>query len=117
MSDSHIELLDPALAYLDAGLSVLPAHLRLKYAAIKHWKPYQSQLPTRAEVEAWFGGGTEALCIIAGNVSGHLEILDFDLAGEAFAGWCDRAREIAPALADRLVIETSPSGGRHVAYR
>jgi hypothetical protein len=117
MSGSRIELLDPALAYLNAGLSVLPAHLRLKYAAINPWKPYQAQLPARAELEAWFRNGSEALCIVAGKVSGNLETLDFDLAGEAFAGWCALVNERSPGLLDRLAIERSPSGGYHAVYR
>jgi hypothetical protein len=44
-------------------------------------------------------------------------MLDFDLGGEAFEPWCALVRETAPDLLERLVVETTPSGGRHVAYR
>jgi len=46
-----------------------------------------------------------------------LELLDFDLAGQAFEPWQALVRETAPTLLDRLVIERSPSGGWHVVYR
>ena len=80
-------LLDAALGLMDAGLSVLPAHLALKFPSIKHWKPYQAKLPTRTEVNAWFSNSQDAVCVIAGAASGNLEMLDFDLAGEAFEKW------------------------------
>jgi hypothetical protein len=62
-----LNLLDAAMRLLDAGLSVVPAHLALKYPAIRQWKPYQSKLPTRAEVNAWFSNGPDAVCIITGT--------------------------------------------------
>ncbi|TET37976.1 MAG: DUF3987 domain-containing protein [Planctomycetota bacterium] len=117
MSESGSDLLRAALDYLDAGLSVLPAHLKLKYAAIRKWKPYQSRLPSHSEIGAWLKNGSDAICIIAGEVSGNLEMLDFDLAGEAFEKWCILVKEQSASLPDRLVIETSPSGGFHVVYR
>lgn len=33
--------------YLRAGLSVLPANVQLKFAALSGWKQYQQRLPTR----------------------------------------------------------------------
>ena len=112
-----LNLLNTALGLLDAGLSVVPAHLALKFPAIRHWKPYQEKLPTRAEVKAWFSNSPDVLCIIAGAASGNLEILDFDLAGEAFEPWKSLVKKESPPLLDKLVIETSPSGGFHVVYR
>lgn len=110
-------LLEAALGYQAAALSVLPARLGEKRAAVPSWKPYQSRLPTQAEVEAWFQNGQDALCIVAGKASGNLEILDFDLGGELYEAWRERVAAAAPDLPGRLVVETSPSGGRHVAYR
>lgn len=103
--------------YLAAGLSVLPAHREGKRAAVSRWKPYQEHLPTPAEVNAWFSNDHNGLCLITGRVSGHLEMIDFDLAGELFEPWCESVRQHAPGLLDRLVIEKTPSGGRHVVYR
>jgi hypothetical protein len=54
---------------------------------------------------------------VAGTVSGNLEMIDVDCGGEAFEAWCNRIRSADPALLDRVVIEATPSGGRHVIYR
>src|SRR5271169_3313701 len=69
MDSQRQKLLITALAYLDAGLSVLPAHLEKKYAALLVWKTYQGRLPTRAEIEAWFSNRHDALCLVGGAVS------------------------------------------------
>ncbi len=44
-------------------------------------------------------------------------MLDFDLGGEAFDAWHAKVRRSDATLSDRLVIERSPSGGRHIVYR
>ncbi len=110
---------ETAFEYLNAGLCVLPARREgeHKCAALRAWKPYQQQLPTEAEVRGWFANRHDSLCLVAGAVSGNLEMIDFDAGGEAFEPWCMLVREAAPNLLDRLVIETTPSNGRHVAYR
>jgi len=109
-------IIDPAIPgkYLRAGLSVLPAKRERKFPSIGSWKTYRDRLPTEIEVETWFSNSHDALCIVCGKVSGNLEILDFDHQGELFPVWKDR---IAPELFARLVVEQTPSGGFHVAYR
>lgn len=111
--------IDPAIpaSYQAAGLCVLPARWPAKRPAIGAWKDYQSRLPTAAEVAAWFANPHPACCLICGTVSGNLELLDFDCAGEAFTAWSQLVAAEAPGLLDRLVVETSPSGGWHVVYR
>ncbi len=111
-----MELLEAALEYRAAGLSVLPAKLTDKRPALSNWKAYQSALPAEDQVRTWFQTAN-ALCIVTGAVSGNLEMLDFDQAGELFDAWCERVHEADSELLDRLVIESSPSGGRHVIYR
>lgn len=110
-------MIEYAKRYLNAGLSVLPANAQLKYAALQQWKPYQHRLPTPTEVQAWFSNNHTGVCIVAGTVSGNLEMMDFDIEAELFEPWCHRVKQADPALLDRLVIETSQSGGRHVMYR
>ena len=107
---------DPKIpaGYLRAGLSVLPAKRAKKFPSIGSWKTYRDRLPTEIEVETWFSNNHDALCLVCGKVSGNLEILDFDHQGELFPVWKDR---IAPELFARLVVEKTPSGGYHVAYR
>lgn len=105
-------LLNTAQNYLNAGLSVLPAIRTEKRPAIGKWKQYQQRLPLPAELTSW--PFNDALCIICGQVSGNLEIIDFDGGGELFPAWMDH---IPADLRDHLVIESTPSGGMHVIYR
>lgn len=112
-----ISLADAARAYQSAGLCVLPARMPEKRPAIGSWKDYQARLPTAVEVDAWFANAHAACCLICGSVSGNLELIDFDCAGEAFTAWSRLVTTEAPGLLDRLVVETSPSGGWHVVYR
>lgn len=108
-------LADAARRYLQAGLCVLPARADAKMPAVP-WQAYQSRLPTEAELVQLLRGA-QRLCIVAGAVSGNLELLDFDCEGVAFDAWCLAVAETAPNILRRLVIEKSPSGGRHVVYR
>ena len=109
-------MLDTALDYLRSGLCVLPAILAEKRPALAGWKQYQRRLPTEQQVRTWFADAP-ALCVLAGAVSGHLEMIDFDLQGELFDRWRELVSTEAPGLVDRVVIERSQSGGRHVVYR
>lgn len=100
--------------YLTAELSVLPAVREKKCPAVGKWKVWQERLPTDVEVRAWFANKHDAICLICGKVSGNLEILDFDNHGELFPKW---KKLIPQELFDKLVIEQTPSGGFHAAYR
>ena len=103
-----------AMAYLAAGLSCLPAAKARKHPAIGSWKNWQTRLPTEVEVRAWFSNPHDAICVVAGSVSGNLECLDFDNGGELFAAWIEK---VDTGLLAQLVIEQTPSGGYHVCYR
>ena len=100
--------------YLQAGLAVLPADKVRKCPILPGWKRYQGQLPTESEVHAWFSNHHNALCIVCGKVSGNLEVIDFDNQGELFPAWLEK---IPAELFSKLVVEKTPSGGYHVAYR
>ena len=76
---------ETAEAYRAAGLSCLPARKAWKRPAIGGWKTWQSRLPTAVETRAWFSNPHDAVCIVAGGVSGNLECIDFDNHGELFA--------------------------------
>ena len=108
---------DAAKRYLSAGLCVLPAIAKQKRPALRSWKEYQSRLPTESEIDAWFANGHDGLCLLTGAPSGNLELIDFDLGGELFEPWSRKVETTVPGLLDRLVIETSQSGGWHVVYR
>ncbi|HEY1065272.1 MAG TPA: bifunctional DNA primase/polymerase, partial [Pirellulales bacterium] len=109
-------MLDVALDRLRSGLCVLPAILAEKRPALTGWKQYQRRLPTEQQVRTWFVDAP-TLCLLTGAASGGLEMIDFDLEGELFERWRELVDEEYPGLFDRLVVERSQSGGRHVVYR
>lgn len=104
---------ETALNYLAAGLAVLPADKILK-RPVMAWKDYQERRPTECEVKAWFSNRHDAICLVSGKTSGNLEVIDFDNQGELFPAWSEK---IPSDLKAKLVIEKTPSGGFHVAYR
>lgn len=109
-------MIDVALSYSKAGLCVLPARLADKRPSVPSWKAFQKCLPNEQQIRAWFTDA-EALCILSGEVSGYLEMIDFDLKGELFFAWLESVCTTAPDLLDRLVVESTQNGGYHVIYR
>ena len=114
MSSDFISLLPSALAYRESGLSVLPAVRLQKRPRLPGWKSFQLQIPQDRQIVEWFSKPEDAICVVTGQVSGNLEMLDFDRGGDRFEAWKE---QIPPELFARLVIETSQSGGKHVIYR
>jgi len=110
----HNTLYCAASNYLAAGFSVLPADRAEKRPDVGAWKKYQCNRPNERTLSAWFRIPREAVCIVCGEVSGNLEIIDFDAGGELFEPWCER---IPADLQAKLVVERTPSGGYHVVYR
>ena len=110
--------LHAALAYRRAGLAVIPCHRATKRPALESWRRYQRELPDLAHLRAWFGPAwhADALAILAGPVSGGLEVLDFD-APHLYPQWLTAVHARQPDLLDRLVTVRTPSGGCHVYYR
>jgi hypothetical protein len=107
-------LLPSALAYRESSLSVLPAKRLAKRPSLPGWKNFQLRIPQERQVVEWFSKPEDAICVVTGQVSGNLEMLDFDRGGDRFEAWKE---QIPPELLARLVIETSQSGGKHVIYR
>ena len=106
------------IEYLNHGLSVLPASKVRKCPAIGAWKMYQQRLPLKAEVENWISSyNPDAVCIVTGKISGNLEIIDFDHQAILFDKWLKEVKEKLPQLTDKLVIQRTQSGGKHVIYR
>jgi putative DNA primase/helicase len=91
---------------------VIPVRLDgSKAPAAKSWTEYQERIATPEEIESWFERPF-GIGIVAGFVSGGLEILDFDL-GELFWPWFD----LVPGVAGKLPVVETPSDGYHVFYR
>lgn len=114
ISSDASSLLQSALAYREYGLSVLPAVRSQKRPALPGWKNYQLRIPQERQIIEWFSKPEDAICVVTGQVSGNLEMLDFDRGGDRFEAW---KGQIPPELLARLVIESSQSGGKHVIYR
>jgi hypothetical protein len=110
----QLTITDAAQAFLAAGLCALPAIRAEKRPAVGRWKQYQQRLPTPAELSAWLANAPDGICILCGQASGNVEIIDFDAGGELFAAWW---RRVPADLRERLVVERTPSGGWHVVYR
>lgn len=104
-------MLITASSYAHSGLSVIPTRADKRPACA--WKIYTERPMSDREIENYFRGA-DGIGIVTGKVSGNLELLDFDDGGSAFEPWfC----QIPTYLAQRLVVEQSPSGGKHVYYR
>jgi len=77
-------MIEIARQYLQLGLCVLPAVRSEKRPALAGWKSFQSKLPTSQQIEHWFASRPDAICIVAGGVSGNLEVIDFDFQADQF---------------------------------
>ena len=118
------EILQAALAFAEAGVSVVPASMDGSKAPIGSWKKYQVTPADTEQIHAWFSGNATGLGIVTGAVSGNLEMVE--LEGRAFAeGLLDEARNIALnsglgelwQIISNGYVELTPSGGLHWLWR
>ena len=106
-------MLEIATAYRDAGLSVIPVRCDGSKSPLLSWKPFTERVATDKELVDWFCGSREVgIGIVAGVISGGLEVLDFD-AGNLFWPW----KKLTEQIAIRLPTVETPSFGYHVFYR
>jgi len=109
--------------YLAAGVSIIPVYdsgEQAKRPAIHAWKRYQSEIISKSDLyTAIETSGTHALAIIAGAVSGNLEVIDIDVKNwyGIDALLFQAIQTLYPELWARLRIHKSPSGGYHIIYR
>ncbi|QDU28509.1 hypothetical protein ETAA8_36110 [Anatilimnocola aggregata] len=106
------DLLAVAEQYRDWALCAIPAD-RNRKMPIGSWKPFQTTMPAKG----FWKRVADAVCVVTGKVSGNLEVIDFDFKAELFPAWMRLLHQAKQELFDRLVIEQSQSGGRHVFYR
>lgn len=119
------QILDAALAFTQAGCSVVPAAADGSKAPAGKWQRWQAERPSAAQVTQWLSNGHyDGFGVICGAVSGGLEMLE--LEGRAVAAGVHIAYR--DALADHGLgdlwrriatgyTETTPSGGLHILYR
>jgi hypothetical protein len=109
-----------ALEYLSAGISVVPANLKFKKPALEEWTPFQKVRATEQEADVLFRNGN-GIGVITGNISGNMEILDFDYIEDQkiirFPEWRKIVETEAPGLFEKLLLEKTPGEGFHVGYR
>jgi hypothetical protein len=101
------DLFDAALAFIRAGVSIVPIDHTTKRPAMHllpqgedgkpTWKPFQQQIADEATVRRWFAAGTQAFAVVCGKVSGGLLVLDFDVP-RFFGVWHSEAGELAAGL-------------------
>lgn len=125
-SSSLKSLRKTAKAWAAAGLSVVPIRPDgSKAPAIETWKELQNRILTNDEIDEHFKPGL-GIAIIAGEISGNLEFLDFDVPkdkhgnviGECiFDGWLDCLNVDLFELVGTMPTVRTPGGGVHLYYR
>lgn len=112
-----MSLLSSALNYLYHGMSVIPCDFKTKSPTIK-WQHYALEKPMPKDLVYWFGkqAKSDALAIIGGNVSGNLELIDFDKPS-LFPEFEKEISKVDNAIMGRLAISKTQNGGFHLYYR
>lgn len=108
-----------ALAYHAAGFSVIPVKADGTKQPRGPWKPWQKERVPRGLLDDWFPPGVDGvgLAVVAGQVSGNAELLDFDRDAErVFRSFMELIAWERPGLLDRLAVVKSP-GGYHLWLR
>ncbi|QXT62741.1 phage/plasmid primase, P4 family [Tessaracoccus palaemonis] len=122
MASPHI--LNAAATWYTAGTMPLPLRADGSKAPAVNWRTYQHQRPTWDQVAALFQADTDGLGVICGNVSGHLEMLEFEgpavtdgLVAQVASACTDHGRQdLWQRVADSYK-EVSPGGGLHLYYQ
>ncbi|MHB9133315.1 MAG: bifunctional DNA primase/polymerase [Armatimonadota bacterium] len=112
-------VLTQALAYLQAGLSVIPIRGDGSKAPAIEWKEFTERPPTEDEVQQGFSSGTNGIGIICGSVSSNLIVIDCDdgAAHEDFVSLC-RASGLGGLLEQAVKVQTPRlNGGFHYFFR
>ncbi len=111
-----MSLSDVAAQYLASGLSILPIRPDgSKAPDWPEWKTFQTRLATADEVSRFRPNA--GIAIIAGSISGNLEIIDIDDA-ETFTPWAELVEtHLGREFFERLVIVKTPRPGFHVYFR
>lgn len=99
------------------GYQLVPRDGNTKLPAIK-WKKYHEQgyKNTQEEIEQWIKEGYEGFCLLTGDTSNGLEVLDFDTLSDK-SNVFDLFKYVAGDLIKNCPTVISGGGGVHVYYR
>lgn len=114
MPASQEEIYQNAASYIDAGLEVIPNDPKFKFPkGIPNW---QTVTFTKEDLREYI--------VDKGYVIGvrNIEGLDFDNHGspsakEMISDWANILKESYPDLLEKLLVESTPSGGFHVVWK
>jgi putative DNA primase/helicase len=114
-------VLDAAIAYQLAGLALVPIRPDgSKAPALPAGHPYLRQRASEAELRRWFASGRNGIATVCGQVSGHLETIDFETI-DVYRRWRALVQEKAPGLVAQLSWVLTPGhlgqAGLHARYR
>jgi hypothetical protein len=96
---------------IELGISIVPTGID-KLPLVK-WAQYQNKITTIEEADSWI----PPIAAIGGKISGGLVCIDFDDKGICFDEWAYLVCNQQKDLMSKLVIQTTPSGGKHCIYR
>ena len=111
---------DTAIQYVNCGLSVVPIGNDKKPTV--SWKAFQSHRPATSELTKWWANRNLSIGIICGQISGNLEVIDFDEKynidpKSIFERWRELVELELPGLVDTLVMQSTMNKGYHLLYR
>jgi putative DNA primase/helicase len=116
-------ILDAALLAHHSGLCVVPPREDGTKAPIAKWREYERRMSTEHEIRRWYGRCT-GVGLVCGEVSGRLEMLEFEGRAVAEGLWQEFKNAAAQTglydLLERIKHgygERTPSGGFHLLYR
>ena len=80
-------VLHQARQLTESKLSIIPIRDDgTKAPALSSWKHYQTKIAAPKTLNKWFANGNRGIAVICGQVSGNLEVIDFD-APALFEPW------------------------------
>jgi len=121
--DTNNAIYNIASNYVNNGLSILPIKTdgskrpHAKLLPNYSWNGLTTVKPTAYQLENWFDKNKSGIGIIAGKVSGNLEIIDFDHIHK-YEDFCEAlTANDRTDIIQKMAIVKTPKNGRHWYYR